>query len=94
MIASDRDGAITRTDEPRRSFGGTTGTGPSCPVPAGAGNHGTGIVTCRRAARPRRRSRPARATTTPASTATAATPATAHTHGGGPGPATELDHIA
>jgi hypothetical protein len=35
MIASDRDGAITRTDEPERSFGGTTGTGPSWPIPAG-----------------------------------------------------------
>jgi hypothetical protein len=29
MIASDRDGAITRTDEPGRSFGGTTRIGPS-----------------------------------------------------------------
>jgi hypothetical protein len=35
MIASDRDGAITRTDEPERSFDGTTGTGPSWPIPAG-----------------------------------------------------------
>ncbi len=34
MAASDRDGAITRTDEPERSFGGTTGTGPSWPIPA------------------------------------------------------------
>ena len=36
MIASDRDGAITRTDEPVRSFGGTTGTGPYWPIPAGS----------------------------------------------------------
>ena len=36
MIASDRDGAITRTDEPERSFGGTTGTGPYWPIPAGS----------------------------------------------------------
>jgi hypothetical protein len=36
MIASDRDGAITRTDEPGRSFGGTTGIGPSCLVPPGS----------------------------------------------------------
>ena len=28
MIASDREGAITRTDEPERSLGGTTGTSP------------------------------------------------------------------
>jgi hypothetical protein len=38
MIASDRDGAITRTDEPERSFGGTTGTSPYWPIPAGVGN--------------------------------------------------------
>jgi len=58
MIASDRDGAITRTDEPGRSFGGITGTGPSWPIPAGAGNRVTGTVTCcRRDARRGDRSR-------------------------------------
>jgi hypothetical protein len=36
MIDSDRDGAITRTDEPGRSLGGTTGTGPSWPIPSGS----------------------------------------------------------
>jgi hypothetical protein len=60
MIANDRDGAITRTDEPERSFGGTTGTSPYWPIPAGVGNRVTGTVTCRRrdarrGARPRRR---------------------------------------
>ena len=34
MMASDLDGAITRTDEPGRSFGGITGIGSSCPIPA------------------------------------------------------------
>jgi hypothetical protein len=59
MIASDRDGAITRTDEPERSFGGTTGTSPYWPIPAGAGNRATGTVTCRRRdARRGARSRP------------------------------------
>jgi hypothetical protein len=62
MIASDRDGAITRTDEPERSFGGTTGTSPYWPIPAGVGNRVTGTVTCRRrdarrGARSRRRPR-------------------------------------
>jgi hypothetical protein len=45
MIASDRDGAITRTDEPGRSFGGTKGTSPSWPTPAGVGNRVADPVT-------------------------------------------------
>jgi hypothetical protein len=36
MIASDRDGAITRTDEPERSFGGTTGTSHTGRSPPGS----------------------------------------------------------
>jgi hypothetical protein len=35
MIASDLDGAITRTEEPGRSFGGTTGIRPSCRIRTG-----------------------------------------------------------
>jgi hypothetical protein len=34
-MASDLDGAITRTDEPGRSFGGTIGIRPSCRIRTG-----------------------------------------------------------
>ena len=44
MIASDRDGAITRTIDPGRSFGGTTGIHPFWTVPAAPGDRITGTV--------------------------------------------------
>src|SRR5260370_16901716 len=51
MIASDLDGAITRTEEPGRSFGGTIGIRPSCRIRTGQASEFDAITRVGRAAR-------------------------------------------